>query len=177
MSNAIQNAARLAQSQVTGQILNAANQTLSTLPTDKLSNLPVVKNPELIKKQVLSEAEKKKADAEALVLRLREEGIQTAKERLKELVIASIPTLPIPVIDPKILQAVTLAKQAKELIKQRRDNSKNNLKNINKTLEFPMKVPNLQIPLVPTLPEIPKLPVNIPSLQIPLQSAQLPRLG
>lgn len=141
--------------------LGAANAVSDKI----LDKLPTVKNPELVKKQIEAEIEIKKIELEELKTLIKEQGIQIAKDKLKELALASIPALPIPITDPKLLQAVALAKQAKILIEEKRKNSEKNLDNVNKKLEFPMKVPNLQVPTIPEVPKIPEIPkISIPKL-------------
>lgn len=169
MSDPIQVALNKANTTIAGATTNQINSAItsaaSKIPTDKLGNLPTTKNPELIKKQIEAEIEKKKVEAEEIRLQIQEEGIELAKDKLKELAIQALPTIALPVIDPKILQAVALANQAKELIKQRTELSKKNLDNINKKLEFPMKVPDLQTPAIPEIPKIPEIPgISLPNI-------------
>jgi hypothetical protein len=139
-------------------VITAVTPQEVTATLDKLKKLPINKDPELIKKQLEANTLKKKAEAEQLVLNTKDTVIETAKEKLKELVLPAIPFPPkLPVIDPKILQAAAVGLQAKELWKQRKNLSKKNLQKGKETYSFPLKPVNLK----PELPQIPDLPTLI----------------
>lgn len=148
---------------VKNQLLNKNLPQVPELP-EGLDKLPAIKNPELIKKQIKAEAEKKKIQAEEFALNAKENAIEMGKDKLKELALQTLAGIKLDVIDPKILQAVALAQQVKDMIKQKRDKSRKNLDSINESLEYPMKVKNFDIPELPKIPKIPDLPVKIPDL-------------
>lgn len=186
--DAIDSAINLAKEKAT--LTNLANKSteLIKMPisadkltsVSKIKNLPIEKNPELIKKQLEAEFLTKKAEVQEYTLFVKDEAIETAKDTLAQLKTLKVPSLPkLPVIDVKTLQAVVIAKQLKELYKQKNKFGKENLKKGIDAYKFPLRaaeLPSIKIPDIPfgkvrlprTIPKLPKLSIptlpNIPSL-------------
>jgi len=168
MSDAISNAINTAKKTGTAAASNAASAAVSSaadaakaaLPpaagaaADKLKSLPVNKDPELLKKQAEAEVLSKKAQAEQLALVAKDLAIEYGKKKLIELAIKSIPFPKLPVLDPKIIQAVMLGLQAREMWKQRKSMSKDNLKKGKDAYSYPLK-PKVTKPEPPEVVEIP----------------------
>lgn len=168
MSDAISNAistakktgASAASNAASAAVSSAADAAKAALPpaagaaADKLKSLPINKDPELLKKQAEAEVLSKKAQAEQFALVAKDLAIEYGKKKLIELAIKSIPFPKLPVLDPKIIQAVMLGLQARELWKQRKSMSKDNLKKGKDTYSYPLK-PKVTKPEPPEVVEIP----------------------
>ena len=145
---------------------SAAKDAAAAMLGDKLSKLPLDKNPELIRREVEAQVLQKQAEAQRLLLMSRDEAIEEGKKRI--LAYAKIPPLPypvrLPVLNPKLLLATVLAKAMIFLKEQRQNISKNLLKRGEKTYKYPM-TPPAGIPKLPKIPTIPTLPtVKLPEV-------------
>ena len=157
---------------------NAADSLKDSLA----SKLPLDKNPELILRQKEAEILEKKAKVDELLAVDAEEKIEELKAKLKALALASLPGVPkLPVIDPKILQGVAIAKQIKALIKQRSALAKSSLSKGKKLYSYPVKKLKSQKTLadavggLPSLPDKPNLP-GIPSIPKPPKLPSAPKI-
>jgi hypothetical protein len=143
----------------------AAIDDLQNQADELLDSLPTVPDPELIYRQKEAEILDKLAELERKQIELQEIGLDDIKERIRELIIPALPIpLKIPLISPKVLLAVILAKREKLLAELRKLKSKKNLKKGKKLFSYPLKPPtSLKLPSVPSLPKLPEVP-DIPTL-------------
>jgi hypothetical protein len=147
-----------------------------------VGKLPLDKNPELILRQKQAEILEKKAKVDELLAVDAEEKIEELKATLKALALASLPGVPkLPVIDPKILQGVAIAKQIKALIKQRSALAKLALSKGKELYSYPVKKLKSQKTLadaasgLPTLPDRSNLP-GVPAIPRPPQLPSVPTI-
>lgn len=143
----------------------AAVNDLQNQADEILDSLPTVPDPELVYRQKEAEILDKLAELERKEIELQEIGLDDIKERIRELIIPAVPIpLKIPLISPKVLLAVVLAKREKLLAELRKLKSKKNLKKGKELFSYPLKPPkSLQLPSVPQLPQLPEVP-DIPTL-------------
>lgn len=130
----------------------AATATVSSIKT----KLPIIPDPALIKKQAEATAQLKVTDAKEKALKLKDIAVATAKSAVVAAVAGKLRSLipKLPVVDPKILQALSVAKKIKDLAKERKAASVENLSKNKETFKFPMK-PQITVPKVPVIPKIP----------------------
>jgi hypothetical protein len=160
MSDLIQNAIQKASANAKGSIPNSINSNQIAAAKDaskKLEELPLKKDPQLLKQQIKAEASKKKSKADQLLQTGKQVALEQSKLILKQLAKKALASLKLPVIDPKILHTVILAKQKKQEMKQRQEQSRENLKKNRELFKFPMKK-SLAVPTLPEVPDIPKIP-------------------
>jgi hypothetical protein len=186
-------AAKKASGQATGTASGQANAALGNVTgqataaldniNGQLENLPDVKDVELLIKQNKAKAQKKITKVQEQLLTKKQLAVRILTMGLKSFALASIPSLKIPLIDPKILQGILIAKQLKKLLKDKRKITKKLLKENVEAFAYPIApkiklpaVPN--IPALPTIPEIPEIPeINIPELpELPIVIPKLPQL-
>jgi hypothetical protein len=148
-----------------GSAVDAANSALGVAGdvADKLNNLPLDKDPETIQREIEAKIQQKKADAAEKLAKANEVSVEDAKNKLKNLTIASLPSIPTPIIDPKILATVSLLKQAKEVVKNRKKLVKENLEKGRQLYRYDMKPIKKPIPTSTDTPKLPTLP-NVPDL-------------
>jgi hypothetical protein len=170
------NIAKLTQStpisatKINDVIANAATQAdeLSSNTQALSNNLPVDKNPELIRREIEADILEKEAKLKEVLMTDREKLIEEAKQKLKALALPTIPLpLKIPLIDPKILQAVAIAKQIKQLAKQRRTLAKKYLSKGEELYSYPIKPYDVTIPTKPNKVSVPEAPTPP---QLPLKN-------
>lgn len=122
--------------------VDAAKSAAASKIQDLKSQLPVQKDPRLIAKEKEAELLEKKAMVEKLILEKKEEVLNNLKAKLNSFKIPSLPALSFPpkrpIIDPKIIQALLLAKQVKNAIKERQKKTKETLKKAEKVYEYPL---------------------------------------
>ncbi len=150
---------------------SAAAQAQINNAQNVIENLPIDKDPELIKRQAEAAILKKKAEVEELVALKKEEAIQQLKTKLSSLTVPSIPFPPkLPSVNAALLQGKAILQQAKELAKQKAKESRENLEKGIELYSFPVttlekvpppELPNIQPPKVPQLPKVPDLPLNL----------------
>lgn len=186
-------AAKTASSQATGAasdqakaaLGNATGQATAALDNinGQLENLPDVKDIELLIKQNKAKAQKKITKVQEELLIKKQLAVRILTMGLKSFALASIPSLKIPLLDPKILQGILIAKQLKKLLKDKRKITKKLLKENVEAFTYPIspkiKLPTIpNIPTLPTIPEIPEIPdINIPELpKLPIVIPKLPQL-
>jgi len=172
------------------QRVAAQTQDVNLLVSDKADslkdslagNLPLDKNPELILRQKEAEILEKKAKVDELLAVDVEEKIEDLKAKLKALALASLPGVPkLPVIDPKILQGVAIAKQIKALIKQRSALAKSSLSKGKELYSYPIRQLKSQQTIadaasgLPTLPDRSNLP-GVPAIPRPPQLPSAPTI-
>ena len=188
-TGAISGQASAALGNATGQakaaLGNAAGQATAALDniTGQLENLPDVKDVELLIKQNKAKAQKKITKVQEEFLTKKQLAVRILTMGLKSFALASIPSLKIPLLDPKILQGILIAKQLKKLLKDKRKITKKLLKENVDAFTYPIspkiKLPTTpNIPTLPTIPTIPEIPeINIPELpQLPFTIPKLPQL-
>jgi hypothetical protein len=165
MGDAITRASALATAETQGTLSDATPATKDALPTppspeDLLGDLPLDVDPELLLRQKEAEALELQAKLQEKILVDKEEIIENTKEKItglgKGILFSLLPKLPL--IDPKILQAVALAKQIKSLYEQRKKISKENLSKGKELYSYPM---------TPITPEIPDIPTELPQISRP----------
>lgn len=165
----VSTAAATATTQATAAVNAAAAQAAAAGAAalasinDKLAALPMDKDPDVIKRQAEAKILEARAKAEELVIKAQEIAIEEVKKKLNSLKIPSLPfPLKLPLIDPKILGAAALLKQAKQLVAAKKKKIKKNLEDGRKLYRYDMKKikpPGLpSVPKLPTLPNVPKLP-------------------
>jgi len=145
------------------------NEALTTF-NDAKDLLPTEADIELQKRKLEASALEKKAELDKLLSLSTEDAIEKLKELLNGLTLPTINFPPkLPVLDPKILQAVEIAKQVKELYKKRQQLSRENLLKGASTFEYPLSKVRIEDPRerlpalpreIPELPEIPDLPLK-----------------
>lgn len=157
--------------------IDAANKQLQNLERlNKLKDLPIQPDPELLKQEGLALAQTLRADAETMLQQRKDEEINKLKDRAEALIPpAAIKAagllLVLPIIDPKYLAWLAYQKAKSELKKIKQKASKVNIKRSKEAFTFPMKppkklelgqIPNLQIPKIPEIPriDIPKNPLG-----------------
>jgi hypothetical protein len=141
------------------KLFDLATNKISNNNVEKLKKLPITKDPVLIKKEKEAEVLKKKTEAEELKLNAKQILINEGKTKLKDFIVASIPFPPkLPFIDPKIIQAVDIAKQLKKLAGEKKETSKNNLEKGKETYTYPLTPVKKTEPT----PEPPKIPEASP---------------
>jgi hypothetical protein len=171
IANSAQGAAAKAQGTadaVNGAIAGAAGKAdaLSAKLDSLEGKLPLDKDPELIKREIEADILEKEAKIKEMLMVDREKLIEDAKSKLKALALATLPLpLKVPLIDPKILQAVALAKQIKKLLKERKNIAKKYLSKGKELYTYPIKQYDLDLPTKPTVPSLPK-PPSVPKLPI-----------
>jgi hypothetical protein len=135
-------AAAKTQSASQSVVATTATSTTQTISENIKSALPIQKDPNLLAKEKEAEALKKKAEIEKLILERKEEIINKLRVKLNSLKIPSLPPVPFPpkkpILDPKILQALLIAKQAKQAIEERQKKTRDSLKKAEKTFEYPL---------------------------------------
>lgn len=145
--------------QASGPTIAAAGAAIAAAGAamDKLNSLPMDKDPGVIKRQVEAKVQEAKAAAEDLQGKLKEVAIEEGKKKLNSLKILGIPIPPkLPLIDPKILGAVALLKQAKAAIKDRKKKAKKNLDKGRTLYKYDLKSP-IKAPSIPSVPKLPTL--------------------
>jgi phage host-nuclease inhibitor protein Gam len=126
---------------------------INTNSNSKIKDLPLEKNTDLIKKQLEAEYLRKKAEVEEYALGKKDELIELGKQKIIEIAVTKLPSLPkLPIIDPKILQSVTIAKQLKELYKQKQTSGRENLTKGKMAYTYPLKA------IIETVQNVPELP-------------------
>jgi hypothetical protein len=124
------------------------------------AKLPTTKDAALLKKQKEAEIQTKKTEAEQKALELKDKAVEDGKSKLKSFALSLIPFPPkLPLINPKILQAVAIAKQAKALIEERKKKSKENMKKNKEVYEYPLK-PTTPTDASATKKEVPSIPTT-----------------
>lgn len=119
--------------------------------------LPTEKDVELIKRRARAKAIEKKAEVDRALEQASDLELDDLKELLAELQGLLAPIgFKLPVVSPKILQAVAIAKQAKELYKFRQVLSKENLKEGVEAYKYPIKK------IIPEKPELPDIDFELP---------------
>jgi hypothetical protein len=178
-------AAAGAAAAATGAAADAAAAASNALAAGKaaLGDLPDVKDVELLVKQSKAKAQKKITKFQEQLLVKKQLAIRILTMGLKSFALASIPSLKLPLIDPKILQGILIAKQLKKMMKDKRKITRQLLKQNVDAFTYPissqLKLP--AIPAIPTLPDIPEIPeipdINIPELpELPFVIPKLPQL-
>jgi hypothetical protein len=151
-----------------GAIADASGKAdaIASSAKDLKSKLPTDKDPELAKREAEAELLEKEAKVKELLMVAREKAIDEAKSKLKALALATLPLpLKVPLIDPKILGAVAIAKQIKELRKERQKMAREYLSKGETAFSYPIKQYEVNIPTKPSIPSVPK-PPSIPPLPI-----------
>jgi hypothetical protein len=147
---------------IASDIKNKTNKNLN----EKLNKLPLDKDPLLIARQKEAEALEIKAKVSEAKLISKDKAVELAKDGIKGTAVAGFPNIPkLPVLDKKILDGITLAKQLKNLYKERSKLSKENLKKgkelfsypINKITPISLETLQNEVP-TPKVPDIPNLP-------------------
>jgi hypothetical protein len=138
----------------------AAVESLQSQADALVDSLPTVPDPALIYRQKEAEVLKKLAALDQQQIELQEIALNDATEQIRNLTIPTLPIpLKIPLLSPKILSAVAVAKREKLLAKLRQEKSKINLKKGKELFTYPLKPPkSLQLPSTPTLPSLPSVP-------------------
>lgn len=149
--------------------INQLEQQVTDQLDGLVSKLPTDKDTELIKRKIEAEKLEIKARLDAIKLNLKDVVLDELKEKVASIELPSIPFPPkIPVIDPKLLQAYAIAKQFKDLYKERQKLSRKNLERGKEIFSYPMKeiparlrdgLPE-QVTNLPQLPDIPDLPLK-----------------
>jgi len=147
---------------IASDIKNKTNKNLN----EKLNKLPLDKDPLLIARQKEAEALEIKAKVSEAKLISKDKAVELAKDGIKRTAVAGFPSIPkLPVLDKKILDGITLAKQLKNLYKERSKISKENLKKGKELYSYPIgkitpiSLETLQAEMpVPKTPSVPKLP-------------------
>lgn len=136
----------------------------------KTPDLPIIPDPELLKKEALALAQTIRSEAEALLQQRKEEELAKLRDKVEPLSKLLGTTLglylKLPIIDPKYL-AYLAYMEAKEKLRQLKQlTSKENLKKSKEAYTFPMKPPiKIDITQLPTV-QIPKIP-EIPNINVP----------
>lgn len=147
---------------IVSDIKNKTNKNLN----EKLNKLPLDKDPLLIARQKEAEALEIKAKASEVKLISKDKAVELAKDGIKGAVVAGFPNIPkLPVLDKKILDGIALAKQLKNLYKERSKVSKENLKKGKELYSYPigkitpisLETLESEVP-IPKVPSVPKLP-------------------
>lgn len=129
---------------------------------DKYENIknkfPTEKDLELIKRRAEAKVLEKKAELDRAIQQAYELGLDDLRSLLSEYAEGLLAPLglKLPVLNPKILQAVALAKQIKEIYKLRQQLSKENLKAGIKNYTYPIKK------IIPEKPELPEIDLELP---------------
>lgn len=151
--------------QKAADIENRANEL-----KDKYENIkdkfPAEPDLDLIKQRARAKALEKKAELDRALEQASELKLDDLRAVLSEYQVLLAPLgFKLPVISPKVLQAVAIAKQIKDVYKFRQELSKENLKNGIKTYTYPIKKIVPEIPELPTVEslDVPELP-DIPDL-------------
>jgi hypothetical protein len=137
--------------------------------TDIKAKVPVVPDPNLVKRQLEAEAQLKVTEAKETALKAKEEAVNKAKAAAGNLqgaataaagaavagLLAKIPKPPL--VDPKILATLSALKQIKDLAKEKRNAGKQNLAKGKELFKFPLTPPStvVQAPKIPPLPALP----------------------
>lgn len=178
MADAIDNALNSATGTVSDAATNAANDAVNQATAainDKLSQLPLDKDPELLLKQKQAEVLQKKAELEKEYLDKKEQILGMTKEDILLIAITAIPGLPkLPVLDPKILAAYSLAVNIKKAIQDKQKKNSANIEKGKELLKYKIKPRQLAGMQTPQLPNIPDLP-NIGDIEIP-EIPEIPKL-
>lgn len=142
----------------------AANQALGAANAGKqqLENLPFDKDPDIIKRRADAEIQQKKAQAEEYVLNIKEKSIDEGKKKLSGLKTSLLSLVPKPIIDPKILMAVSLLKQAKDIAKNRKKTVKENNEKGRELYKYDIK----KEPPAPPIVDLPLVAPPAPSRQV-----------
>jgi hypothetical protein len=165
MSDPISDAIKAATPKITVPTLPNVTATIPPIKPPEIPNvdlkalLPIQKDPELIIREQQAKVLNAKATAEEKLLTLEDEAIAKAKGLLKTLTIPVIKFPPkLPLLDPKVLQAIVIAKKVKLLEKLKQKLSRANLKRASKVYQYPLKpppvppVPKLNLPTIPNIP-------------------------
>lgn len=194
LKNAMNAAKKTAASTVAGSAAStaaaasAAAQASNALAAGKaaLGDLPDVKDVELLAKQSKAKAQKKITKIQEQFLVKKQLAIRILTMGLKSFALASIPSVKLPLLDPKILQGILIAKQLKKMMKDKRKITRQLLKQNVDAFTYPIS-PQLNLPALPAIPAIPKLPdipeipeipdINIPNIpELPKFIPKLPQL-
>ncbi len=123
------------------------------------------KDEELLMRQKEASAQKLVAERQAQVLNIKNEAINNARGALVGLVTNTV-TLPgVPIIDQKILAAISLANKVKALAKERKEKSKSAISKGKKVYSYPMTPITPESTTLSSTTETPK-PPTIPQLPI-----------
>ena len=172
--NAASDAANTAQDAVNDAVGSAVsfaedsyNDSLTQF-NDIKNSLPVEPDLELLQRKAEARVLEEKAKIEELLDVSKDDAIEMLKELLSGLSLPSLKFPPkLPVLDPKILQAVEIAKQIKELYKLKQTLSRESLLKGATTFEYPVSKVKIVDPReqlsslrenLPEPPEIPDLP-------------------
>jgi hypothetical protein len=165
MSDPISNAIAAAAPKITVPTLPNVTAAIPPINVPDISSLnlkarlPIQKDPLLIAREQEAKVLAAKAVAEEKLLNLEENAIATAKGLLNKLAIPTISFPPkLPLINPKVLQALVIAKKVKLLEKLKQKLSRENLKRASKVYQYPLKPPTIPPPPTLNLPII----LNIP---------------
>jgi len=156
ITNAIQ-AVNNTRVNVTTNVLSSTSTTFDS-QKERLEKLPLEVDVELLKRQAEAEVLSRQAQIEQTRLEVQENGVEMLKEKLINLALQQLPATPtLPVIDPKILQAVQTALLLKEVIKNRKQISRKNLSKGKELYSYPLRniTPKVQLPQIPTIPQLP----------------------
>lgn len=152
---------------------------------DRVPQLPTVKDPELLKKQAEAQAQALIADQKQKLLETKDNAVNqlnAARSRASSAVnaaaglsvqalgakaLSSISTGKLPKLqqlsDAKVLAALNVAKKIKELAKERKKLSTENLTKAKDAFKYPITKIAPELPQLPRLtrPEVPNLPFNL----------------
>lgn len=172
-----------ARAAATAAAASATTAVTATVASIK-SKLPVVPDPTLIKKQVEAEAQLKITQAKETALNAKEKAVAAAKSAAAGAAASAtaaatsaitklVPKLP--AVDPKLVAGLAAAKQIKDLAKQRKAESLQNLVKNKDAFKFPL-TPSA---ITAQLPKIPPLPLqagaSLPERSVPeFDKFQLP---
>lgn len=126
-----------------------------------LSKLPKIKDPELTKKQVEAEAQKKISETKLKALEAKDQALQAVKGAALGAVLGKLPKPPkLPKLPspPSVAAGLALVKKLKETEKERRKTTKENMKKSVEAFTFPIK-PKLSVPTLPKPPVIKDIPL------------------
>lgn len=167
----------------TDAVVSDARNRVSSV-RDTVPPLPTVKDPELIKKQVEARAQAEIADQKQKALAIRDTAVTQLNQArsaasgaiaagkglslqaLGAQAVSALSTNKIPklqqISSPKVLAALNVAKKIKELAKERKKISQDNLTKAKEAFKYPIKPIAPEIPQLPRLsrPNIPNLPLN-----------------
>jgi hypothetical protein len=176
MSDPVINAITRARATATGGGINLSESsadvarelrdTTTTNLNERLNRLPLDKDPLLIARQKEAEALEIKAKVSEARLVSKDRAVESAKDGIKVAVAVGGSNMPkLPVLDKKILDGIALAKQLKNLYKERSKVSKENLKKGKELYSYPigkitpisLETLESEVP-IPKVPSVPKLP-------------------
>lgn len=160
----------------TNKVRNQPPAVQPTTETTGSVDVPNTKNTELLVRQKEANAQKLIADRQSQSLKLKNKAVNDTRNKVINLAVATAFTLLIPklpISNQRILIALSLAKQIKNLAKERKKNSKSSLSQGKKVYTYPIKPMTPEDTTVstetptPSQPTISSLPTASPEPPIP----------